>query len=781
VGNGGAASVGADGSVYQLFAAGTVPTSGALGDTLTPSGSNAPIALSYTDTPTFAQVSVAPSLTPELLSASTQKTTYGALLSDLANTFGLANYTALGASVFNASPFSGDLLINAATGFTVNQAISGAGAATIDAEGGALTVSSDITSTARSISLTSNAGGAITLGANVSAANAELTLTSAGAINQTAGVLTAAELTGSSAGTTTLNGANALSTLNIFSTGTGFTLTDASALTVNGAVGGGTGGVSVADAGTLTTGASGVITASGAIALNAATDIDLGANVTSTGGAGVTLIAGDTGSGAGTVNFSNGAVASTSGRVVIYYNPAGGYGGANASTQTYSNGAYSYANPYTADVGGGAKLTAYMLVNTLTDLQSVGASATSLTGVYAQSGDIDASATATIGNMANNLGAGFTPIGTGEVALSAVGSFTGLYNGLGYTISGLTETPVAGTRWLGLFGAVGAGGQVVYANLVNASIIGYGYTGGLVGDLAGSLTNVSVSGAVTGPSGTGGLVGVAEAGSTITGAAANVTVTGSGNDVGGLAGASFGAIANSSASGAVSGVDHVGGLIGLNDGSTANLGSLSGSTASGTVIGNDYVGGLVGLNFGAVSASSAGGAVSGAQYVGGLVGWNAAGATIQTSYATGATTGGASTDGSGNDYVGGLVGVNYGAISDTYATGAVSGVQVVGGLVGSNSVGGSVSTSYTTSPVTGSGAGIGTAFGTQSGEVTYVYGFPALSGQPMMSGDLEPTSTGDATALSTSQEGDPAAYAGFDFTTTWTQGSPPALTNTPTP
>ncbi len=78
---------------------------------------------------------------------------------------------------------------------------------------------------------------------------------------------------------------------------------------------------------------------------------------------------------------------------------------------------------------------------------------------------------------------------------------------------------------------------------------------------------------------------------------------------------------------------------------------------------------------GTVSDSYATGAVSGDEYVGGLVGGNYTDATISDSYATGAV--------SGSSYVGGLVGINSDAtISDSYATGAVSGSTPVGGLVG---------------------------------------------------------------------------------------------------
>ncbi len=178
-----------------------------------------------------------------------------------------------------------------------------------------------------------------------------------------------------------------------------------------------------------------------------------------------------------------------------------------------------------------------------------------------------------------------------------------------------------------------------------------------------------------------------------------------------------------------------------------------------------------GLNQGSISRSFSLIPVSGNLYVGGLVGWNDTGATVTTSYAAGAVTGiaGGQEASTGNDYVGGLVGVNFGALTNVYATGSVSGVQVVGGLVGTNMPGGArVAYGYSTGAVSASQGAVGTTFGVQAGEVTDVYGFPALSGQTVASGYYNtPSAAGDGTALTTAQEDGSAAYAGFDFTNIW--------------
>ena len=96
-----------------------------------------------------------------------------------------------------------------------------------------------------------------------------------------------------------------------------------------------------------------------------------------------------------------------------------------------------------------------------------------------------------------------------------------------------------------------------------------------------------------------------------------------------------------------------------------------------TITGRHYTGALVGWNEGTITNSYATGAVSGGAWVGGLVGYNSSG-TITKSYATSTVT--------GQYYVGGLAGSCYDSlITNSYATGDVkSEVNDVGGLVGYN-------------------------------------------------------------------------------------------------
>jgi filamentous hemagglutinin family protein len=118
----------------------------------------------------------------------------------------------------------------------------------------------------------------------------------------------------------------------------------------------------------------------------------------------------------------------------------------------------------------------------------------------------------------------------------------------------------------------------------------------------------------------------------------------------------------------------------------------------GSVAGLDSTGDLVGVLGGALNDSSATGAVSGTDNVGGLVGYSHGGA-ISSSFATGTVTG---TGAQGGANIGGLVGQTdaNSTVVGSVAAGAVTGGGNVGGLVGYN-YGSSISTSLATGTVTG--------------------------------------------------------------------------------
>jgi filamentous hemagglutinin family protein len=143
-------------------------------------------------------------------------------------------------------------------------------------------------------------------------------------------------------------------------------------------------------------------------------------------------------------------------------------------------------------------------------------------------------------------GAGFAPVG------NAITPFTGTFNGAGHTINNLYINQPTDV-YVGLFGGVGAGGQVNNVGLLNDSV-----SGGANGVLALSTGVGALAGANLG---------------TINNSYASGTVTGGTSvySVGGLVGHNQGSISNSYAMGNVNGSYNVGGLVGyINDGTLSN-------------------------------------------------------------------------------------------------------------------------------------------------------------------------------------------------------------------
>ena len=122
--------------------------------------------------------------------------------------------------------------------------------------------------------------------------------------------------------------------------------------------------------------------------------------------------------------------------------------------------------------------------------------------------------------------------------------------------------------------------------------------------------------------------------------------------------------------------------------------------------GNYDVGGLLGTQFGGtITNSYASGSVSGSSGTGGLAGFS--GGTITNSYASGSV--------SGTSYsTGGLVGYSEGTITNSYANSSVSGVNYTGGLVGHLRFGGSITNSFASGSMNGTddtGGLVGSQFG----------------------------------------------------------------------
>jgi filamentous hemagglutinin family protein len=331
---------------------------------------------------------------------------------------------------------------------------------------------------------------------------------------------------------------------------------------------------------------------------------------------------------------------------------------------------------------------------------------------------------------------GFAPIGNLSL------QFTGSFDGQGHAISNLAIN-LPSTSYVGLFGYIGAGATVSNLGLQAATVTGAQYTGGLAGFNNGTISNVSISGAITGTDRVGGLVGKNNNNRSISNASAAGTVTVTTGLGGGLVGENTGGtVSNSSAAVTVLGTatnsSVLGGLVGWNNATTSIIQNsyATGSVTAGT--GSTRAGGLAGQNYGKILKSYATGNVTGGnQGTGGLVGYN--NSIITQSYATGTVNAAA--------IAGGLVGVNSatGTITQTYATGAVTAPTVVGGLAGGNV--GSISQSYWDTTTSGRSVAVGSGSGTTTGTA----------------------------GLTTSQMQDPVNYAstyvGWDFATVWSAPS----------
>ena len=420
--------------------------------------------------------------------------------------------------------------------------------------------------------------------------------------------------------------------------------------------------------------------------------------------------------------------------------------------------------------GDGTTGTPYQLAD-IYGVQGMGSSGM-LGKFYSLAVNVDAS-----GTSGWNAGAGFAPVGNSTT------KFTGAFDGLGHTITGLTINRPT-TSYIGLFGYVGPSSILKNVGLINGNITGEWYIGGLAGyNDYGTITNSYNTGAVNGASYVGGLAGF-NWGGTIASSYNTGTVIGTAQYTGGLVGVNWNTITDSYNTGTVNGASYTGGLVGVNyvtitnsystgvvSGGGSHTGGLAGWNSGGTISNSYstgavsgsgyYVGGLAGYQTGAITNSYNTGAVSGRNnWVGGLTGYNDFG-TIANSYNTGAVSG---TD-YGN-YVGGLAGRNdFGTIADSYNTGTVSGsYNNVGGLAGINWGGSTIANSYNTGVVSGSGNNVGGLAGYSDGTFTNSYWDTQTSGKSKCAGS---GSGVGCTGLTTAQMKQQASFTGWDFSTVW--------------
>ncbi|MFC3801520.1 S-layer homology domain-containing protein [Cohnella sp. GCM10012308] len=163
--------------------------------------------------------------------------------------------------------------------------------------------------------------------------------------------------------------------------------------------------------------------------------------------------------------------------------------------------------------------------------------------------------------------------------------------------------------------------------LVDVNIKGSNYVGGLAGWNSGSMSNIYVTGSITGVVKTGGLAG--GNGGAITNSYVAGSITGS-YTTGGFVGENYGPIDQSYHTGSITGIESVGGLVGENNAPISN------SYHTGSITGTNNVGGLIGDNYAPIDKSYAAGSVTGSSAAGGLVGNNYA--TVSDSFYDSETT-----------------------------------------------------------------------------------------------------------------------------------------------
>jgi len=347
------------------------------------------------------------------------------------------------------------------------------------------------------------------------------------------------------------------------------------------------------------TGANSDITVSGnvewqggaSLALNSAHSVSIaaGSAIRNTGGGNLTVRADATGidNGGGIGNQGTIDWSRSSGIVSLLYDVNGSYSAGTLLANRCWPGL-----PFSGYV---TQITAYMLVNNVTDLGNV---SRDLKGNYALGKDLD---------LKTTQSTSFTPIAPTDTA-----PFAGQFDGFGHVVSNLNiQVPAqAYVPYAGLFGVIGTSGVVRNVGVANAEV--EGGIGGSYGALAGRNDGVVAYAWSTGGVGSGAAFG--------------------GVGGGGLVGWNKGTIERSWSGASVGGNGSYGGLVNQNDGwivqsfATGSI-NVGGSHASG--------GGLVARNTGVIQQSYGTGPVGSLMGDGALVEYNASTGIIEESFAVG--------------------------------------------------------------------------------------------------------------------------------------------------
>ena len=208
-------------------------------------------------------------------------------------------------------------------------------------------------------------------------------------------------------------------------------------------------------------------------------------------------------------------------------------------------------------------------------------------------------------------------------------SYTGTFDGQGYTISGLYfNNPTS--SYVGLFGNIGANGKISNVGVLDSYFQFREFGGGVCGVNYGTVRDCKNTGSVRGLAAIGGVCGLNKTGGIIENSFNEGTVSGTGDNaqqVGGVSGYNNGTIKSCYNTASVSGKESVGGVCGFN-----SVGTTTNCFNEGTVSGQTFVGGVCGNGYGVATTNCFNeGTVSGQSYVGGVCG-NGNGGTITNCY-----------------------------------------------------------------------------------------------------------------------------------------------------
>ena len=279
-----------------------------------------------------------------------------------------------------------------------------------------------------------------------------------------------------------------------------------------------------------------------------------------------------------------------------------------------------------------------------------------------------------------------TIVGTENGVGGAIGSVLGTDGNNQMTNVRVTGNVTGHTEVGGLIGTVYNDMMTITDVHVEGNVLGYEDVGGVFGRNDAQVLRMSFTGSVTGNDEVGGIAGINQGTLDDASVAGDVTLTTGGNVVGGAAGSSYGDIRNVSVAATVTGAIPssynygAGGIVGINYGdSYDDTKGVLNSHFEGSVSSSDIVGGIAGVSYAPISGSYAIATVTGSgDIVGGIAGNNSDSIT-KSSF---------SGDISGVNKVGGIAGESYGPIGNSYAKGSLiatgSDATTIGAMVGFN-------------------------------------------------------------------------------------------------